>query len=161
VSDLLTWSAGLPEVTHLAGSVVLQEGVVHGLLFVLVDGAVEVSRMGIPITVVDHPGAIFGEMSALIGGPATATVTAVRDSRLRRSDDPHGFLGSHPGVGNAVATVLARRLDTITRYLMDLRSQYADHGQNLAMVDTVLESLRHHQVRDVDPGSDRQREAPY
>jgi hypothetical protein len=64
-------------------------------------------------------------------------------------------------VGNAVATVLARRLDTITRYLMDLRSQYADHGQNLAMVDTVLESLRHHQVRDVDPGSDRQREAPY
>jgi hypothetical protein len=39
VSDLLTWSAGLPEVTHLAGSVVLQEGVVHGLLFVLVDGA--------------------------------------------------------------------------------------------------------------------------
>ena len=44
MSDLLTWSAGLPEVTHPAGSVVLQEGVVHGLLFVLVDGAVEVSR---------------------------------------------------------------------------------------------------------------------
>ena len=50
----------------------------------LLDGALEISRAGTFITVVDAPGAIFGEMSALLGSAATATVRAVRDSRLRR-----------------------------------------------------------------------------
>jgi CRP/FNR family cyclic AMP-dependent transcriptional regulator len=161
VTDMLGWSASLPEVTHPAGSVLIREGEVHGLLFVLVDGAVEVSREGHLITVVDAPGAVFGEMSALIGGAATATVRVTRESRLRRTDDPGGFLGSHPAVALAVATMLARRLDTINGYLVDLRRQYGDHADNLGMVDTVLESLRHHQTRDLEPGSDRERDAPY
>ena len=85
-------------------------------------------------------------MSALLGSAATATVRALRDSRLRRSDDPQEFLDGNPLVARAVATTLARRLDTINGYLVDLRHQYGDRD-NLGMVDTVLESLRHHQVR--------------
>src|SRR3954471_14374953 len=93
---MLDWSAGLPEVTLPGGAVLIAEGEVHGLLYVLVDGAVEVSRAGSRLRVVDEPGAVFGEMSALLGGPATATVRAVRQTRLRRSDDGPGFLLPRP-----------------------------------------------------------------
>ena len=156
---MLTWSAALPEVAFARGEVLIREGEAHGRLFVLVDGEVEISRAGTRITTVDVPGAVFGEMSALLGAAATATVRALRDSRLRRSDDPNAFLAD-PRVARAVATMLARRLDTINGYLVDLRRQYDDHG-NLGMVDVVLESLRHHQVRSVEPGSERQQDAPY
>jgi CRP/FNR family transcriptional regulator, cyclic AMP receptor protein len=160
VLDMLDWSADLPEVTCRAGSVVIREGDVHGKLFVLLDGALEISRAGTVITLVDAPGAIFGEMSALLGSAATATVRAVRDTRLRRSDDPQGFLDGHPLVARAVATTLARRLDTINGYLVDLRRQYGDRD-NLGMVDTVLESLRHHQAAPCEPGSEREPDCPY
>jgi CRP/FNR family transcriptional regulator, cyclic AMP receptor protein len=160
VLDMLDWSAPLPEVHYPAGAVLIREGEVHGKLFVLLDGAVEISRSDTLLTVVDAPGAIFGEMSALLGSAATATVRARRDSRLRRSDDPQEFLDGNPLVARAVATTLARRLDTINGYLVDLRHQYGDRD-NLGMVDTVLESLRHHQARTAEPGSERQRDAPY
>ena len=157
---MLDWSADLPEVRHPAGTVLIREGEVHGKLFVLLDGALEISRAGTLITVVDVPGAIFGEMSALLGSAATATVRTACDTRLRRTDDPDGFLDGHPQMARAVATTLARRLDTINGYLVDLRRQYGDHN-NLGMVDTVLELLRHHQVQACEPGSDRERDSPY
>jgi CRP/FNR family transcriptional regulator, cyclic AMP receptor protein len=116
---MLDWSAARPEVRYRAGVVLIREGDVHGKLFVLLDGALEISRAGTFITVVDAPGAIFGEMSALLGSAATAT-----------------------------------------GYLVDLGRQYGDHD-NLGMVDSVLESLRHHQARACEPGSDRERDAPY
>jgi CRP/FNR family transcriptional regulator, cyclic AMP receptor protein len=159
VAEMLELSAALPEVTCPRDQVLIREGEAHGRLYVLVDGELEVTRAGTRITVVDAPGAIFGEMSALLGSAATATVRALRDSRLRRSDDPQGFLDAHPLVARAVATTLARRLDTINGYLVDLRRQYGDND-NLGMVDTVLESLRHHQVRACEPGSDREHDAP-
>lgn len=158
--DMLDWSADLPEVTLPGGAVLIREGEVHSRLFVLVDGAVEVSRAGSTLRVVDDPGAVFGEMSALLGGAATATVRAVRETRLRRSDDGPAFLRSQPGVTHAVATMLAQRLDVMTGFLVDLRNQYADRGDSLAMLDTVLDSLRHHQTRAVDPGSEREPDGP-
>ena len=157
--DMLEWAAALPEVTCREGEELIREGVAHQTLFVLLDGAMEIVREDVRITVVDAPGAVFGEMSALLGSAATATVRALRDSTLRRSDDPQAFLGTNPPVALAVATMLARRLDTINGYLVDLRHQYGDRD-NLGMVDTVLESLRHHQVR-IEPGSERERDAPY
>jgi CRP/FNR family transcriptional regulator, cyclic AMP receptor protein len=69
-------------------------------------------------------------------------------------------LDGHPLMARAVATTLARRLDTINGYLVDLRRQYGDRD-NLGMVDSVLESLRHHRVQACEPGSERERDAPY
>src|SRR5215213_6598587 len=70
---MLDWSAPLPEVHYPAGAVLIREGEVHGKLFVLLDGAVEISRSDTLLTVVDAPGAIFGEMSALLGSATTTT----------------------------------------------------------------------------------------
>ena len=160
MDEMLELAAALPEVTVAAGAVLIREGEAHGRLFVLVAGSLEITRGGTRITVVEAPGAIFGEISALLGSPPTATVRALRDSRLRRSDDPLGFLDAHPLAARAVATKLARRLDTMSGYLVDLRRQYGDQD-NLGMVDTVLESLRHHQPGAYEPGSDREPDAPW
>jgi CRP/FNR family transcriptional regulator, cyclic AMP receptor protein len=161
VSDMLGWSADLPVVFYPAGAEVIREGEVHGSLLVLVEGTVEVSREGTVVAMIDEPGSVLGETSALLGGPATATVKCVGDCSFRRSDDPRSFMREHPGVALAVATTLARRLHTITGYLVDLRRQYADRSDHLGMVDVVLESLAHQQRATVEPGSDREPDAPY
>ena len=161
MTGTIEWSAGLPELTHPPGTVLIREGERHSRLFVLVDGAVEVSRGGSILRVVDDPGAVFGEMSALLGGAATATVRVVRETRVRRSDDGPAFLRANPAVTHAVATMLAERLDVMSGYLVDLRRQYADRADNLGMLDTVLDSLSHHQSRAVEPGSEREPDGPY
>ena len=158
---MLDWSAGLPEIAVPAGAVIIAEGEAHIRLYVLVDGAVEVSRAGSSLRIVDEPGAVFGEMSALLGGSATATVRTVGEARLRRSDDGPSFLRSNPAVTHAVATMLAERLDVMTGFLVDLRRQYAGQDGSLGILDTVLDSLRHHQPRKVEPGSEREPDGPY
>ena len=60
-----------------------------------------------------------------------------------------------------IATTLARRLDLVTRYLADLRKQYADRADHLSVVDEVLESLLQRQVPTEEPGSEREPDAPY
>lgn len=152
-SSMLEWSTHLPVVTFPAGVEVLRAGEVHGLLLVLVEGTVEVSRHDTLVAAIDEPGSIFGEMSAQLGGPATATLRSRDACRFHRCEDSQAFLTEEPGVALAVAATLARRRDTITGHLVDLRTQYADH---LGMVDTVLGSLVHHQGRAPDPGSERE-----
>jgi CRP-like cAMP-binding protein len=160
-STILAASASLPEVSVAAGEALITEGEHQPRLFVLVRGRLEVSRDGVPFSSIDEPGAIFGEIAALLGGPATATVRTRDDSVLRVCDDAVGFLTDHPEVSLAVATTLARRLDALTRYLADLREQYADRDDHLGLVDVVLESISHRQGASPDPGSDREHESPY
>ena len=152
---------GLPEVVFADGAPVLAEGERHREVLVLVSGAVRVSAKGADIRVIDEPGAIFGEMATLLDAPATATVTAVGECRFRRAEDGATFMRQQPEFALTVATTLAQRLDVITRYLADLRNQYADRSDHLGVVDTVLESLLQHQGRGVQPGSEREAEAPY
>ena len=61
-------------------------------MLVLVAGEVVVERDGVPFARIDTPGAVFGEMSAVLERPATATVRAVSDLRVHVIDDPLGFL---------------------------------------------------------------------
>ena len=158
---ILAASAGLPEQVFAAGDDVIVEGQETVPLLVLMGGSVEVSRENVRISFIDQPGAIFGDVSALLMAPASATVRALEECRFRVCDDAEAFLAEHPELATAIARTLARRLDALTRYLVDVRSQYADREDHLGVVDVVLESLSHHQQSRVDPGSDREREAPY
>ena len=157
--DATGW--GLPEVKYADGAVVLEEGRHHRELLVLTSGTVRVSAQGAEISTIDEPGAVFGEMAFLLDGAATATVTAVGECRFLRSDDPDLLVRDHPEVALDIATTLAQRLDLVTRYLADLRNQYADSGDHLSVVDTVLQSLVSRQGSDDKPGSERESEAPY
>jgi CRP/FNR family cyclic AMP-dependent transcriptional regulator len=154
-------SADIPEVTYPDGAQILVEGHRHHELLILVRGAVRVTASGAEISIIDEPGSIFGEMAMLLDAPATATATAVGECRFLRSDDPESMMRESPGFALEIAVTLARRLDLITRYLADLRNPYADRSDHLAVVDEVLGSLLQHQGPGVQPGSEREAEAPY
>jgi CRP/FNR family cyclic AMP-dependent transcriptional regulator len=158
---ILAAAAGLARVSIPADTTVIVEGQQSGQLFVLETGVVAVTRASVPVATIDTPGSIFGELAVLLNSPATATVHTIGACKFRVSQDPEAFLRARPEVALEVATLLARRLDALTRYLVDVREQYADHDDHLGVVDVVLETLSHHQGEPPNPGSDREHEAPY
>jgi len=161
VLDVDDWSADLPEVTFADGEEIFVDGERHNQLLVLVEGAVRITKSGQQIAIVDQPGAFLGEMAVLLGSPATATVTAMGECRFRRSDNPERLMRTNPDVAIGIAVTVARRLNLITGYLADLRSQYADRSDHLGVVAEVLESLSQHSGDAVEPGSDREPDTPY
>jgi CRP/FNR family transcriptional regulator, cyclic AMP receptor protein len=52
--------------------------------------------------------------------------------------------------------MLAQRLNVANTYLADLKQQYAGHGNHLAMVGDLLQSMINLSPTEVSPGSDRQ-----
>ena len=98
-----------------------------GLLFVLVEGAVEVIKDGVPVATTSEPGAIFGDLSALLGVPHTATVRAVRASSFHVVMNPRAFLEQNPPVCLHLCELLARRLDAVNKYLVDVKRQFEGH----------------------------------
>jgi CRP-like cAMP-binding protein len=120
-----------------------------------------VERDGIPFARIDTPGAVFGEMAAVLGQTATATARVSEISTFRVADDPIAFLSDRPGAALEVLRLAATRLDGLTRYLSDVKRQYADLAGHLGMVDDVLNVLVHHQPRPVRPGSAREPDPDY
>lgn len=159
---ILAAAADLPVASFTDATDIITEGENRGQLLILVTGTVEVVREGVPVAIVDEPGAVFGEMAVLLEAPASATVRTRGDCTFRICDTPDQFLRGTPEVAHAIAQMLARRLDAVTRYLVDVRAQYADREDHLGVMDVVLESLSHYQAAPAeDLGSDREREAPY
>jgi CRP/FNR family cyclic AMP-dependent transcriptional regulator len=142
------------------GTVLLVEGETSGRLYVLVEGTIAVLRGDTVVSVVDEPGAMFGEISALIGEPHTATVRAETAAAVYEFTDAAAFLRSHTDVAFAVAQLLARRLNAATGYLVDVKHQFQDRVDHLGMVGDVLDSIVHHHHVKISPGSDRQPDPP-
>src|SRR5258708_4470746 len=76
----------------------------------------------VQIAKVREPGAVFGELSVLLGQPHTADIRALEASQFHVADaatllriDPIGLL--------YVATVLAQRLDSANQTLLELKRQ--------------------------------------
>lgn len=143
------------------GETLIAEGDEIVNLYELRSGTVEIVRGGATVAIVAEPGALFGEMSLLLERPASASVRARTETEVVEVDDARNRLTSEPGFAVMLAQLLARRVDTMTGYLADLRRQYADHEGGLGMVDEVLASLSHSAPRDVEPGSEREPDAPY
>jgi len=78
--------ATLPLATYQAGETVLAAGSRSGRLLILRKGAVAIVKEAIEIAKVAEPGAVFGELSALLDQPHTADVRALETSQftLRR-----------------------------------------------------------------------------
>jgi CRP-like cAMP-binding protein len=155
VTDLLALSSDLPLVTLADGEVLIEEGAPPGRLLVLVAGNVVVEHDGVAFARIDSPGAVFGEMSAVLDRPATATVRAVGEVQVRVADDPVAFLTDHPGAALTVLRTTASRLDGMTRYLVDVKRQLADAGGHLGLLDQILDTLLHHQGPAATTGSAR------
>ena len=98
MSTVLRACDGLPIKEFAAGEpVIFVEGSPAGVLYILADGAVEVAKGDVQITTVSEPGAFFGEMSALLDAPHTATVRALAPSSFRVADDRSAFMHAAPG----------------------------------------------------------------
>ncbi len=123
-----------------AGDVIIAQDAQGGELLVLLSGEVEVLRDGVRVAKARERGVVFGEMSVLLGRPATATVRAITPAVLSVVENPRQFLIEHPQVSLYVAELLARRLDSLNKYLVDVKRQYEGHD-HLGMVDDVLDSL--------------------
>lgn len=137
------------------GQVLLPEGPGTDRMFILATGEVEVLRGETQVADIAIPGAIFGEIAALLGGPHTATVRAVTDVTAFRIEGARSLLMSHREISFHVSSILARRLTDATTYLADLKRQFADRSDHLGMVDEVLDALVQRQRPAVSGGPTR------
>ena len=130
-----------------ANEIVIGQGNNTGLLYFLIEGSVEVTKDKVSVTRTNEPGAVFGDLSVLLGVPHTAEVRALEVSRFHVVADPIAFLESHPSVNLHLCRLLARRLDGVNRYLVDLKHQFEGHD-HLGMVDGMIDLLMHRHPRE-------------
>jgi len=141
VDELLALADGLPRRSLARGDVLLVDGEPVHALYVLLSGALRIEKGDSLIAIVDERGTCVGEMSLLLGHPATADVVAEDNAVVAVVEDARALLDDEGSLTLALARLLASRLQVMTSYLADLKHQYADHEGGLGMVDTVLGSL--------------------
>ena len=146
MSEFLDLIQGLPARNFVPGEVVMEQNSPAGPLLVLLDGEVEILRDDVRVAKTAQAGAVFGEMSVLLGCAHTATVRSLTSSRFAVIENPRKFLNSSAAASLHVASLLAKRLDALNKYLVDVKRQYEGHD-HLGMVDDVLETLMHRQPR--------------
>jgi CRP-like cAMP-binding protein len=142
--------AALPLRKLAAGDVLIEENSVAGALYFLAEGTLEVCKDDVQLAEVTEVGAVFGEMSVLLRTVHTARVFASTDGAVRVAEDPELFLRENPEVALYVARILARRLNSLNRYLVDIKHQFSDMDDHLGMVDEVLGALMNKHPRDID-----------
>jgi CRP/FNR family transcriptional regulator, cyclic AMP receptor protein len=131
----------LPLATYKAGETVLVAGSKTGRLLILKRGAVTIVKEAIEIAKVAEPGAVFGELSALLDQPHTADVRAAESSHFHVADEAALL---DPIVLLYVAGVLGRRLDNANRALIELKSQIqagrpsSEIGKTLEKIEVLL-----------------------
>ena len=113
--------ATLPLATYQPGEIILAEGSKTGRLWILKNGAVAVVRQGIEIAKVSEPGAVFGDISALLDTPHTADVRALEISVLHVADAATYL--QDPALLVHVARVLAQRLNVANQSLIQLKTK--------------------------------------
>ena len=131
----------LPTRELAEGEALLRAGTRTGRLFFLRSGELAVVRDGVTVTRIREPGAIFGEMSLFLDGPHTADVIATQPTVVHEVESAQAFLLATPELTAYVAAVLAHRLNAVTRYLVDVKTQYATADNQLEMIDEVLDSV--------------------
>ena len=114
--------AALPVMTCQAGEDVLTAGSRTGKLFFLKSGSVEVTKGGLQIAEISTPGAVFGELAALLDQSHTADVRALEQSEFLVAE-AQTLLAVDPAVALYVATILAHRLDNANRALLEVQRQ--------------------------------------
>lgn len=139
----------LPAVSVPAGHELIHEGRPLAGLFFLEQGEVEVCKGGTLIAEVYEPGAVFGDMAFLLQTEPTATVRTLTPCTFRQVADPPAFFREYPEVTLHMAAILARRLDALNRYLVDIKRQFQDRADHLGIIDEVLDALMHKHPRNL------------
>jgi len=156
MGSVLDFCKGLTSTTFNDGDVLMQEGHSSNKFYVLIKGECEILRGEFRINKVSEPGSIFGEMSILLNIPHMATVKSIGKTELYEVDNALDFLQSNTEITFHLAKGLAKRLNGITSYLVDIKNQFKGKDDHYSIVDEVLESLVYNQDdEDIELGSDR------
>ena len=129
----------LPLATYQAGETVLTAGSTTGRLLILRKGEVEIVKEGVQIAKVAEPGAVFGELSVLLGQPHTADMRALETSQFHVADAAV-LLGQDPIALLYVAAILARRLDGANQALIELK-HHLQATRPSSVVGKVVEKM--------------------
>jgi CRP/FNR family transcriptional regulator, cyclic AMP receptor protein len=130
--------AALPLERHAAGETVFAEGSKTGRLLILKSGAVAIVKSGAELARVTEPGAVFGEISALLDQPHSADVRTLEASEFHIADADH-LLGD-PAALLYVTMILARRLDAANRGLLELKSELAA-GEPPGLIEQTIDRI--------------------
>lgn len=129
---------GLPTATYRAGEAVLTAGSKSGRLLILKKGAVAILKESVEIAKVQEPGAVIGEVSALLDRPHTADVRALEVSEFHVADA--ALMEKDPNAVLHVARILAQRLVTIDSEFVELKKQL-QAGQPSSILGRTLERI--------------------
>jgi CRP-like cAMP-binding protein len=113
--------SALPVTTYRAGETILKDGSKTGRLLVLKSGEVAVLKNSAELARVDQPGAVFGELAALLDQPHLADVRALQDSDFHIANVK--LLEKDPVLLLAVARILARRFVIAHESLIALKNE--------------------------------------
>jgi len=88
-----------------------------------VSGEIEILKGDFQVNIVTEPGAVFGEMSLLLGIPHMATVRARKACQVRVIADGDAFLRANAAISYDLLKLMAGRLHGVTNHLTNL-NQY-------------------------------------
>jgi len=113
--ELAEFSALVETCDYKRGTRILEEGTVPTAFCVVRDGVVHVRRQANKRTMLLAtlgPGSFFGEINLFDPGVATATILAMRDSRIASIsyDRFRAYMDSHPRAGYLIASALLSEL---------------------------------------------------
>jgi len=109
--------------TYQKGDALFVEGDESQDLYFLVSGHLEVLKGDKKIAEITEPGALFGELSFLLGAKRTATLQAENEVRVLRipKNEVSTFLKEFPAVAEKITEIIARRLDESSQAVYGLR----------------------------------------
>jgi CRP-like cAMP-binding protein len=128
--------ASLPLATYQPGDTVIADGSTTGRLLILRKGTVAIMKGDTEIAKVAEPGAVFGELSVLLGQPHMANVLALEASQFHVADAA-ALLTENPIAVLHVAIMLAHRLDAANQALIQLKKQLHSGAPDNVVNNTV------------------------
>lgn len=111
----------LPEIDLPEGEKILHESKAGGKVYVLIRGSVRVENGGTTICTVNKPGAVFGEMSALLRQNHVATVVVDEPSRFYVVEDLEALVNAHPEISFELLKIMAERLQGMNAAVRRMR----------------------------------------
>ena len=120
----------LPEVSIKSGEIILEEGVKSSKVFILQSGNVLVTTNGEELCKVDVKGAVFGDMSVLLGRETSAEVKVTEDSTFIVIEDAPNYLKTQPELIFGIAQILASRLVHMNEVFVGARKDIVNSTPN-------------------------------
>ena len=105
--------------SYSQGDYLIDEGLPGSKVYVLNEGAVTIEIDGTQIAEVSKPGSIFGEMSAIMGKSANATVKVSKESDFYIIDDLLTAVRQDPEIAIAILKSMVGRVEVMNRQQME------------------------------------------